>query len=629
MSDRRLAAILSADVVGYSSLMEHHEAATLAALKRRRNEIINPRLETAGGRVVKLMGDGELIEFPSIVEAVEFAADVQTTLAALELEDGEPPIAFRIGVHLGDIMIEDDDIYGDGVNIASRIEALADPGGVCISRQAYDQVETKLELAFESIGEQRLKNLARPIEVFRVVLNGEVGARRVPRFMPKRAATTSRQPLLLGAMLAAAILVLVGLGAALYSLVGDGSDQPTVMAQTDARPSLAVLPLLNLSNDPDQEYFADGITDDLITDLSQVSGLLVMARHSTFAYKGQARDVREIARELNVGHVLEGSIRKIGDRFRINVKLIDAKSGSNKWAARYDRRLEEIFAFQDEVTRKVVDAMSVQLTSSESKRLDKPPEARIDAYDIFLRGIERLQRFTRETNKEAREFFVETGRLDPSFARAHADVALTHAMDLFFGWSESRETSITEGERYLRKALIADDSIRQVHFATSNFYLSQGRHDKALRAIDRALQIDPNYADGFAQKAQILALSGQPEKSLVAIAAAKKLSPHYPFYFAWIESLAHFVAARYQDVVRIGEHVTKQNPHFPGAHLTLASAYWHVGRTDDAEWELIEVQNLIPDFDIKREKSRMPFKRSDDLKRYLDGLRGAGAPLGG
>ena len=621
--ERKLTAILAADVVGYSRLMEIDEAGTLAALKSHRADLIDPEIAKWRGRIVKLMGDGALVEFASVVNAVSCALAIQEGIAGRnESLPEDRRIAFRIGVHLGDVMIEGDDIYGDGVNVAARLEGLAEPGGICISQQAFDQVETKLDLAYEDLGEQRVKNLARPVRTYRLRSGGEASPEPV---------ATKRRGLSVNQIIgSAAVLLFVVAGLML------GWWQPWVSEEEPAsvermalplpdKPSIAVLPFTNLSNEPSEQYFADGMTEDLITDLSKVSGLFVIARNSVFTYKGRAVNVRQVAEELGVRYVLEGSVRRAGGQVRINAQLIDATTGGHLWAERYDGTLDDVFALQDEVSRKIVSALAVTLTPDEQQRSNQA-QASPEAYDLLLRGLERFRRFTREANVEAREYFERAVAVDPDFARAHADIALTHAEDIFHGWSESPERSSRLALEKAQYALTLDDNSRVAHFALAFTYLNMMRYDEALAANRRVLELNPNHAEGHAQRGLILSHVGRPAEALEAIRIAMRLDPRHPFFYVWILGQAQFLLKQTEEAIAQFEKSIKSNPDFVIGHLMLASAYAHVGRIEDAQWEAEEILVLLPDFTLTAEREKAAYKDPAHLEYYLEGLRKAGLP---
>jgi TolB-like protein/class 3 adenylate cyclase/tetratricopeptide (TPR) repeat protein len=621
--ERKLTAILAADVVGYSRLMEIDEAGTLAALKSHRADLIDPEIVKWRGRIVKLMGDGALVEFASVVNAVSCALAIQEGIAGRnESLPEDRRIEFRIGVHLGDVMIEGDDIYGDGVNVAARLEGLAEPGGICISQQAFDQVETKLDLAYEDLGAQRVKNLARPVRVYRLRSGGEGSSEPV--------ATKRRGLSVIQVIGSATVLLLVVAGLVL------GWWQPWVSKEEPAsmermalplpdRPSIAVLPFNNFSNEPSEEYFADGMTEDLITDLSKVSGLFVIARNSVFTYKGRAVKIRQVAEELGVRYVLEGSVRRAGSQVRINVQLIDATTGGHLWAERYDGTLEDVFALQDEVSRKIVSALAVTLTPDEQQRSNQA-QASPEAYDLLLRGLERFRRFTREANVEAREYFERAVAVDPDFARAHADIALTHAEEIFHGWSESLERSSRLALEKAQYALTLDDNSRVAHFALAFTYLNVMRYDEALAANRRVLELNPNHAEGHAQRGLILSHVGRPAEALEAIRIAMRLDPRHPFFYVWILGQAQFLLKQTDEAITQFEKSIESNPDFVIGHLMLASAYAHAGRIEDAQWEAEEILVLLPDFTLTAEREKAAYKDPAHLEYYLEGLRKAGLP---
>ena len=621
--ERKLTAILAADVVGYSRLMEIDEAGTLAALKSHRADLIDPEIAKWRGRIVKLMGDGALVEFASVVNAVSCALAIQEGIAGRnESLPEDRRIAFRIGVHLGDVMIEGDDIYGDGVNVAARLEGLAEPGGICISQQAFDQVETKLNLAYEDLGEQRVKNLARPVRTYRLRSGGEASPEPV---------ATKRRGLSENQIIGSAVVVLFIVAGLML-----GWWQPWVSEEEPAsvehmalplpdKPSIAVLPFTNLSNEPSEQYFADGMTEDLITDLSKVSGLFVIARNSVFTYKGRAVKIQQVAEELGVRYVLEGSVRRAGGQVRINAQLIDATTGGHLWAERYDGTLDDVFALQDEVSRKIVSALAVTLTPDEQQRSNQA-QASPEAYDLLLRGLERFRRFTREANVEAREYFERAVETDPDFARAHADIALTHAEDIFHGWSESPERSSRLALEKAQYALTLDDNSRVAHFALAFTYLNMMRYDEALAANQRVLELNPNHAEGHAQRGLILSHVGRPAEALEAIRIAMRLDPRHPFFYVWILGQAQFLLKQTEEAIAQFEKSIESNPDFAIGHLMLASAYAHVGRIEDAQWEAEEILVLLPDFTLTAEREKAAYKDPAHLEYYLEGLRKAGLP---
>ena len=632
---RKLAAVLAADVVAYTRMMGADEDSTMDSWWSHRKEVIDPEISRNRGRIVKHTGDGFLAQFDSIMDAVCCAVSIQSDLARRnKFVAADKRMDFRMGINLCDIMVDDEDIYGDGVNIAARLEALAAPGGLVISASVFEQIRGKLDLAWEDMGDQQVKNIAKPVRAFR--FSGDGGVSAAPQPEVKAKAKTGNAGLI-GA-LAAVVLVAAG---AIGWLVYDRTQVPAeTVSAGDAgniasgmlnnplpeAPSIAVLPFDNMSGDPQQEYFSDGITEDLITDLSRISGLFVIARNSVFTYKGKAVDIRQVARELGVNHILEGSVRKSGNRVRINVQLIDANTGRHLWAERFDRDLVDVFALQDEVTQRIVSALAVKLTKTEEQRLSGVADANPEAYDMLLRGLEQLRRFTRETNAEARKYFEKAVALDPGYVRALADVALTLSLDVEFGWTDDAQGDLARGLEILKKAEALDDRLRQVYFSKSALYRYMKRYEDSVAAAKRSLEIDPNYADGYAQLANTLVSAGRHEESITAIRQAMRLSPRHAYFYIWILGHAYFHLERYEEAVVEFKKVLQKNPEFELARRALAAAYGHLGREDDAAWEREEVLVVEPGFTLARARQISFYKRESDLDRYIEGLRKAGFP---
>jgi TolB-like protein/class 3 adenylate cyclase len=625
--ERRLTTILAADVVGYSRLMGEDEVGTLAALKAHRKELLEPKAGQYHGRTIKLMGDGALMEFASVVNAVAFSVEVQAAMRARNAEVPEDRrIVYRIGINIGDIIVEDEDIYGDGVNIAARLEGLAEPGEICVALNVYDQVKAKLDLGFEHLGAREVKNIAEPVTVYRVLVDDKAAALVTP--VIQEATKWAGRPWVVPAAVAVVLVAVVG-GVFWWQPWAPNVEPASLERMAfplPDRPSIAVLPFTNMSDDPGQDYFADGITEDLITDLSKISGLFVIARNSTFAYKGKPVKVRQVAEDMGVRYVLEGSVRRADDEVRINAQLVDATTGGHLWADRYDGTLEDVFALQDEVTQKIVSALAVTLTPDEQQRLSQAAQANPEAYDLLLRGLERFRRFTRETNVEAREYFERAVATDPDFARAHADIALTHAEDAFHGWAESPERSSQLALEKAQHALTLDNNSRVGHFALALTYLTMKRYDEALAENQRELDLDPNHAEGHAQRGLVLSYVGRPAEGLEAIRTALRLDPRHPFFYVWILGQAHFLLRQTEEAIAQFEKTIESNPDFVIGHMMLASAYAHAGRIDDAQWEAEEVLVLLPDFTLTAEREKAAYKDPAHLEYYLEGLRKAGMP---
>ena len=537
-TDRKLAAILAADVVGYSRLVGNDEAGTIARLKALRQKLIEPLITEYHGRVVKLMGDGALVEFASAVDAVECAVAIQKGVAEREAAVPEDrQLAFRIGINVGDIIVEDGDILGDGVNVAARLEGLAEPGGICIARNVWNQVKAKLGLPFEPMGEHKVKNIAEPVTVYRVNLN-------VPdRASGRRPVWTQRR---WQAVAAALVLLLVlGAGSAWYKLrplleaMSAGGTVVQAAAAKPAlplpeKPSIAVLPFENLSGDPKQERLAGGLTEDVITDLSRFRELFVIARNSTEVYKGKPVDIRQVARDLGVQYVLEGSLQIDGDRVRITAQLIDATTGSHVWAERYDRPLDDLFAVQDEVTQTIAASLGgmhgVVADAGRNVARRKPPE-NLQAYDDYLLGIEYKHRYTEADNQNAKQLLKKAIDIDPGFARAYIGLAMAYSVDIDNGWSSSRRETLDDWLKVLQTALVLDPSDGEVHMMLGVYYQYIGDLAHCLAEKEKAISLNPNDADVLIDAAWAMPWFGKPEKAAELADRAVRINPNYPDWY--------------------------------------------------------------------------------------------------
>jgi TolB-like protein/class 3 adenylate cyclase len=503
---RRLAAILCADVVGYSRLMGADEVGTLARLNRHRDELIDPAIAHHRGRIVKTTGDGLLLEFASVVDAVQCAVQIQRAMAERNAGVAEDQrIEFRIGVNLGDIIVEGDDIFSDGVNVAARLEGLADPGGICIQRSVRDQIRDRLPLILEDMGEQQVKNIARAVRVFRVVLDEAEVEKSVER-APAR--TTPAKPWRRIALAGGLAVVLAAAGVTVWLQPWQAADGPA-LALPD-KPSIAVLPFTNMSGDADQEYFADGISEDLITDLSKISGLFVIARNSSFVYKGKSVDVKQVGRALGVKYVLEGSVRRAGGRVRVTAQLIDATTGGHLWAERYDGSLADVFALQDEVTRKIIAELAVRLTPREQAGQSRKETASVPAHDAFLRGWAHYLKATPADYAKAVPFLKQAVRHDPAYGRAYAALAAVYRTARFRGWQGSLgmtpDDALEKAMEYLEKAARYPTPL--AHRVASRMMTGQGAHDEAIEEARRAISLNANDPAGHFAMAR--ALTYQP-----------------------------------------------------------------------------------------------------------------------
>ena len=580
--ERRLAAILAADVVGYSRQMGADEAGTLAALKRHRETIFNPAVAAHNGRIVKLIGDGAIVEFGSVVDAVNCALSVQRSGAPLPgAAARQPTIVLRIGINLGDVIIENDDIYGEGVNIAARLEPLAEPGGICVSSIVHESIGNRIDVRFQDGGDISVKNIDRPVRVW--------------KWHP--AATT-------------------------LSAAHSNAAKPE---PNSATASIAILPFANMSGDPEQEYFSDGITEDIITDLSKIAGLTVIARNSSFTYKGRSVDVRTIGRELGVRSVLEGSIRRAGQRVRITAQLVDAATGGHLWAERYDRDLTDIFEVQDDVTHRIVDALKVTLSPAEKARLADVKASNIAAYDCVLRGREFMlgKDKTRETFEQAIKFFKKAVELDPNYSQAYACLGFGHMFDYQNRWSDDPDSSLPIAKQYARQAIEKDPNEPLARCVSALAASYERDLDLAKSEIDIAISLNPNLALAHNIRGTILNFSGQPLEAIPEIELAMRLDPALSPQFLHFLGLANLLAGKYETAAAL---LRQRIILVPGTDFTraiLASALGHLGDVDEARRVWRELKEINPKYSFREHFSRQPF-RQEDVERIAVGLTKAG-----
>ncbi|WP_214474368.1 adenylate/guanylate cyclase domain-containing protein [Mesorhizobium sp. dw_380] len=584
--NRKLAAILAADVVGYSRLASADEDRTLARLRALRSDLIDPIIAVYHGRVIKRTGDGALVEFRSVVDAVRCAIEVQNGM--VERNAGVPQdrrIEFRIGIHLGDVVEESDgDLMGDGVNIASRLEGVAAPGAICLSEDAYRQVKARLDLSVSDLGSTQLKNIAEPIRVYSLQV-GSAGT---------KAAVTSQT----------------------------ATSRPATAVPPKL--SIAVLPFANMSGDAEQDYFADGISEDIITALSKLSQLFVIARNSSFTFKGQNVHVQEVGAKLGVRHVLEGSVRKSGNRVRITAQLIDAISGGHLWAERFDRDLTDIFAVQDDVTQQIVGALALNLTEDDRQALAPEQPRNTEAYDCFLRGRELWHRLAKETNVAARDLLQRAIELDPKFASAHAFLALTHGLDYLNRWGASPSESMAQAEEAATRAVALDDSDPWAHWALAIAKLYTRRHDEAIDEVERALILNPNFAEAHVCRGEALYYSGRPEEALESFARGKTLNPYFPDVLLHFQALASFQLGRYEEAVDLLQQRLARNAVTDVSRALLAASYGHLGRLEEARAAWQDLLRVNPDYSLEYRRKVLPYKNPADFELMVNGLRKAG-----
>jgi len=579
--ERRLAAIMAADVVGYSRLVRVDEDGTLAALNSLRSDVIGPQIAQYHGRVVKLMGDGLLAEFASVVEAVRAAAEVQQAMAERNstLPEGKR-IELRIGINLGDVVIDGEDIHGDGVNVAARLEGLAEPGGICVSAAVHDQVRDRLELRFEDLGEKRVKNIDRPVHVWRWVHHAGASLPEVHQI--KRPAPD--------------------------------------------RPSIVVLPFNNLSRDPDQEYFSDGITEDVITDLSKVSSLFVIARNSAFVYKGKAIAVPDLCRELGVKFALEGSIRKAGDRVRVTAQLIDGLSGGHLWAERYDRDLTDIFDVQDDITQQIVAALKVTLSEAEKSQIVDSGTTDVDAHDVFLRGRELIfgLKRDREMFGQATAYFRRAIELDPNYAAAYAGLGMAYILDYQNHWSEAPEKSLGQAERFAGEAIATDDQDPFGHYVAAMAAMFLRDYARWADHADKALSTNPNYAPALNIRGSVYIYTGEPAKAIPFIERAIRLDPISRQQHVHFLGTAYFVAGDYETAATLFKDRIAINPRTDLSRAFLSSTLGHLGKLQEAREVWRELKEINPKYSPVEHIGRLPFRDPADAGKFIIGLRKAG-----
>jgi TolB-like protein/class 3 adenylate cyclase/cytochrome c-type biogenesis protein CcmH/NrfG len=632
---RKLSAILSADVKGYSCLMGEDELATIETLKNYR-EIMAALINRFQGRVVDSPGDNVLAEFSSVVDALDCSVEIQKELKQKNEELLENRrMEFRIGVNLGDVVEDGERIYGDGVNIAARVESLAEGGGICISGTAFDQIGKKLPLGYEYLGEQTVKNIEKPVRVYRVLTEPEAAGKVIGE---------KRSWLIRWQWAALAVVVVLLVGVLIWIRL---SAPPTEVASVDKmafplpdKPSIAVLPFENLSRDLEQEYFADGMTDDLITDLSKISGLFVIARNSAFTYKGKPVKIRQVAEELGVRYVLEGSVRKADDRVRINAQLIDATTGGHLWAERYDGKLGDIFALQDKVTQKIVAALAVKLTAGEEQQITRKGTENIAAYDAFLQGWQHYRRITRDDLAKAATHLKKAIELDPNYGRAHAALAAAYWLSYRRGWSwemdwpyEVKSKAPLLAHEHLEKALKSPTSL--AHQVASWMLVHEPLYEEAIAEAERAIALNPNDIDNLFAMARALIFGGRAHEGADYVKKAMRLDPHYPAQYLSFLGLAQFCMGQLEEAAITLERAHKRNPELEAYPLVVT--YAHLGREEEAADLLAEY--LRKTWEGRKDTLRgtqprvrwvltyYPFKNQADTDRFADGLRKVGLPL--
>jgi TolB-like protein/class 3 adenylate cyclase/Tfp pilus assembly protein PilF len=621
-SQRRLAAILSADAVGFSRLMGADETGTLETLSGHRT-VFDSEIERRGGRVVGSAGDSVLADFASVVAALEAAVEIQRRLA--ERNGALAPdrrLDFRIGINLGDVIVEGATIFGDGVNIAARLQALAPPGGIYVAGSVFDQVRNKVALGFRALGAQRVKNIAEPVRVYKVE-----SAATAPRKVPPKPRRTAWIGIGAGAAVAAALGWWLAGGSIdgripREALRSGPADAPAPASATVARPVVAVLPFANLSGDAAEDYFSDGLTEDVIAALGRFSNLAVIARNSAFAYRGQRPAPSEIGRALGARYLIEGSVRRSSDRVRVAVQLIEAESGLLRWSERYDAEMKDIFSVQDEITRGVAGALAIRLTRLEEARSLVKPAANLAAYDYMLRGRQAFARATRESNFAARDLFRKAVESDPTYAPAYVGLGRTYMNAVLIGWVEDPVTALDRAEVLAEQAHALDDKSAAAHALLGLVYHTRHQREAALRQFDQAIALNPNDADVLAERGGTLVWSGRPEDGIESYETALRYDPNMnPIHLSTLGA-GYYLVRRYGDAVRVLERSIQLSPDQPFSHVNLAATYAQLGRREDAAREADQVRRLHPFFEARLFGAILPDER---LRAHLlDGLDKAG-----
>jgi len=585
-SQRRLAAIVCADVVGYSRLMGADETGTLSALNSHRSELIDPLVAKHGGRIVKTMGDGLLLEFPSVVAAVECVIAAQTGLAERNADiAADQAIQFRVGVHLGDVIVEGDDIFGDGVNVAARLEGLSEANGVALSDDAYRQVRDRIDADWEDSGEHEVKNIARPVHVWRW-------------------SAQERQPV-------------------------QGTEVTSEALALPDKPSIAVLPFDNMSGDPEQEFFADGITEDVITALSHFRSLFVIARNSSFSYKGNSPDIRLVARELGVRYVVEGSVRKAGNRVRITAQLIDAASGNHLWANRFDGSLDDVFDLQDQITEQIVIVVEPEILARERERARRLPPESLDTWEVLQRGLSHFYRMNKTDIGEAIRLIREATSLDPSFAAAHAHLAYVQWVSAMAGYADDREKALASARAAAKQAASLDANEPLAHLVLGRLFTHVGEIEMAIGEMQGAINLNPNFAWAyFSLGMTYLNGAAQPEQALPHLDAALRLSPRDPLRFGILmfKGSALRILGRYDEAIA---HC-RQACQFPDAgylpYMHLAASLGDAGQMEEAQAAVENVKDRHPEFSISNLQENFAGLNESYLSNLSDSLRKAGVP---
>lgn len=629
--ERRLAAVLAADVAGYSRLMGIDEEGTLARLKTHRRALVDPKIAEHHGRIVKTTGDGALIEFASVVDAVRCAVEIQRGMA--ERNADTPPerrIEFRIGINVGDIIIDGGDIFGDGVNVAARLEALAEPGGIWVSRVVRDQVRDKLAFAFDDMGDRQVKNIARSIKVHRVRYDGKPPPQAIPvaagAASPSKSAPP-RRSLSRPRWFAAAALLAVVAGAGAWFVLQPGS-KPGGGVAPAKRASIAVLPFNNMSGDPRQEYFSDGITEEILTALARSPALFVTARNSSFTYKGKAANVTEVGRTLGVRYVVEGSVQKTVDRLRVTAQLIDAQTGNHVWAEKFDRPVKDIFAVQDEITGAIAAQLGGRVQKAEVAAALRKAPVDLGAYDYYLRGRALRQTAARAPTLEARAMFEKAIEIDPNFAPSYAELAFTYFREISLRWDVAgRDSAILKGVDLAEKALALDAALPFAHLVRGGLYARQHQYDQAVVWVQKAINLDPNDPENYAALANVFAFTNRSGEALPLMQKAVALDPLYQPIFDFYLGRIFSLTGKSAEAIRHLRLCVSRVPDFWPCHSFLAAVHAHSGNLDAASKELAEVRRHYPVKSLRQYRDEGDYQPGPETDLLFRGLVLAGLPL--
>jgi adenylate cyclase len=622
---RKLAAILSADVVGYSRLMDDDEEATVRTLNSYRTAM-SDLIQQYRGRVVDTTGDNLMAEFTSVVDAVNCAVEIQRELGERNAElPYKRKMEFRIGVNLGDVIEEEGRIYGDGVNIAARVEAIAETGGICITGRAYDQVANKLGLEYEHLGEHQVKNISTPIRVYRVLSHPGAAAHRVIK-----AKKVVRHKWRLIAIAVSVILILAVAAVVIWEQYFH-LPHVEILAAEDKMfnlpkgPKVAVLPFNNMSGDPSLEYLSDGLTENVITGISGYPKLFVIARHSSFSYKGKPVNVKQVAQELGVRYLIEGSVQKIENRLRITAQLIDAATGHHIWAERYDRDLKDLFEVQDEITMRIIKALAVELTEGDQfrTRLNRP--GNIEAFIKLLKAYESYRQHNKEANANARKLIEESIELDPKHPESYLLMALTYQEDIYFG-SESPLYSFAQATKYLKKAIALDNNNSDAFIVLSLLHTMKRNHEEAIAAAKQAIKLHPSAADAYFGLGSAFYWSNKPTEAIDYLKKAIRLNPMPPSYYFLILGHCYRALERFEEALEFYKKTVEVAPNSVFAHLGFAVTYIYMDREQEARASALKVLSIDPDFSVNAVVKASTHKNREGIKSFYEAARKAGLP---